>query len=240
MAPDLDHPHDKLARTVLGDLASATSFLQLHLPPSLTESLDWRSLRLDHTSFVDDAMRDREADCLYHIEMLTGTHSVGLYVLIEHQSSVDAWLRLRLLKYCCRIWEMQLGAVPTPSRLEPIVPLVFYQGERRWSPSTEFADLFAESVRDWPWVPHLTHELVDQSGLQVEAIEGEVKVQIMQLLMLAAYHPAEGWMERVAALWRGLSETTPSGGVNYVERFVLYILSTQEREVTSQFNDVLI
>ncbi len=239
MADDLQRPHDKLVQSVLGDLASATSFLQLHLPESLTQALNWATLRLDNTTFVDDAMQDRESDCLYQVEHVSDEQRVFIYVLIEHQSRVDTWMRLRLLKYCCRIWERQLGRTPSPRRLQAIVPLVFYQGERRWTPSTEFADLFADSVRDWPWIPHFRHELLDQSGLPVEAVQGEVKVQIMALLMLAAYHPAEGWMERVAALWGLLAEVTPSGGVNYVERFVRYILSTQDREVASQFGEVL-
>ncbi|ETX05497.1 MAG: hypothetical protein ETSY2_22590 [Candidatus Entotheonella gemina] len=216
MADDIQHPHDKLVRTVLGDPASATSFLQLHLPAPLTQHLNWSTLWLDNTTFIEDEMRDRAADCLYQIEQVSNQETVWIYLYVEHQSTVDSWMRFRLLKYCCRIWERQLGANPTPRQLQPIVPRVFYQGERRWTPSTEFADLFAESVRDWPWVPHFAHELLDQSSLPVEAVQGEVKAQIMQLLMLAAYHPAEGWMERVAALWGRLAEVTSSGGVNYV------------------------
>jgi len=46
------------------------------------------------------------------------------------------------------------------------VPLVFYQGERSWPYSREFADLFAESVREWPGVPRFSHGLIDQSGIE--------------------------------------------------------------------------
>ncbi|ETX07010.1 Rpn family recombination-promoting nuclease/putative transposase [Candidatus Entotheonella palauensis] len=239
MADEIQNPHDKLVHAVLGDMASATSFLQLHLPQALRETLNWPTLKRLEASFVDEALRSSEADLLYEVEQVSGEDSVWLYVLLEHQSSVDSWLRLRLLKYCCRIWEMQLGTEPRPQVLRAIVPLVFYQGERPWSPSTEFADLFAEPVRDWPWVPHFSHELIDQSGLSVESVQGEVKVRIMQLLLLAAYHRAEGWMERVAELWLALSESTPSGGLNYLQVFVLYVLSTQDREEVSAFGEVL-
>jgi hypothetical protein len=149
-------------------------------------------------------------------------------------------MRFRLLKYYCRIWETQLKATPSPYELRPIVPLVFYQGERKWSHSKEFTDLFAESVRDWPGVPRFSHELIDQAGLQVHEVQGEVKARIMQLLMLAAYHPALGWMERVAELWVSLSSLPASGGINYVRTFVLYILATQDTEVAQSFRDVLV
>lgn len=42
---------------------------------------------------------------------------------------------------------------PKEPYLRPILPIVFYQGRRRWRHATEFADLFAPSVREWPWVP---------------------------------------------------------------------------------------
>ena len=116
---------------------------------------------------------------------------------------------------------------------------MFYQGERSWSYSTEFADVFAESVRDWPGIPRFSHGLVDQSGLQPEEVQGELKAQLMQLLLLAAYHPTLAWMEQVARLLGSLSLLPSSGGINYVRIFVRYILSTQEPEAAQTFREVL-
>ena len=33
------------------------------------------------------------------------------------------------------------------------MPVVFYQGKRRWRHAREFVELFAETVREWPWTP---------------------------------------------------------------------------------------
>jgi hypothetical protein len=139
-------------------------------------------------------------------------------------------MRFRLLKYYCWIWDLSFREYPEQRELPAIVPLVFYQGERRWSYSSEFADLFAESVREWPGVPRFSHGLIDQSGLQPDEVQGELKTQLMQLVMLAAYHPALAWMEQVARLLGSLSSLAPSGGINYVRIFVLYILAAQEPE----------
>jgi len=239
MAEDIHHPHDGLVRAVLSDMAEARSFLQAYLSEQVRQALSWSTLRLLDASFVDEDLRGSEADLLYEVEHLSGGTSVWVYVLLEHQSRPDRWMRFRLLKYCCRIWETQLKATPSAYELRPIVPLVFYQGDRKWSHSKEFTDLFAESVRDWPGVPRFSHELIDQSGLQVHEVQGEVKARIMQLLMLAAYHPTIGWMERAAELWVLLSSLPSSGGINYVRTFVLYILATQDTEVAQSFRDVL-
>jgi hypothetical protein len=46
-------------------------------------------------------------------------------------------------------------------------------------------------------------------------------------------------MERVARLLDALSSLPPSGGLNYMRIFVLYILATQEPEAAESFREVL-
>jgi predicted transposase YdaD len=241
MADELHHPHDLMVRAVLSDLAEATSFLQRHLPQEVSQALNWSTLKLLEGSFVDENLRASEADFLYEIERVSGKDSVWLYILLEHQSTPDRWMRFRLLKYCCRIWDMSFREHPDQRELRAVVPLVFYQGERSWSYSSEFADLFAESVRDWPGVPRFSHGLIDQSGLQPDEVQGELKARLMQLLLMAAYHPTLAWMEQVAGLLVSLSSLpySDSGGMNYVRIFVRYILSTQEPEAAESFREVL-
>jgi hypothetical protein len=224
MAEEIHHPHDAMVRAVLSDVAEARSLLQVHLSEEVSQALNWSTLKLLEGSFVDADLRGSEADLLYEVEHISGEASLWIYVLLEHQSTPDRWMRLRLLKYCCRIWEMSFQDHPDQRELRPIVPLVFYQGERSWSYSTEFADLFAEPVRDWPGVPRFSHGLIDQSGLQPDEVQGELKARLMQLVMLAAYHPALAWMERVAELWTSLSSLLPSGGINYELRSALRVV----------------
>jgi predicted transposase/invertase (TIGR01784 family) len=239
MAEDIHHPHDVMVRAVLSDVAEATNFLQRHLAEEVSQALNWSTLKLVEGSFVDEDLRRSEADLLYEVAHVSGEASVWVYVLLEHQSTPDRWIRFRLLKYCCRIWDQSFREQPDQRELRAIVPLVFYQGERSWSYSSEFADLFAASVRAWPGVPRFSHGLIDQSGLQPEEVQGECKVQIMQLLLMAAYHPALAWMEQVARLLDALSSLPPSGGLNYMRIFVLYILATQEPEAAESFREVL-
>ena len=239
MADEVHHPHDMMVRAVLSDVTEASSFLQAHLPDEVSRELNWSTLRLIEGSFVDEDLRGSEADLLYEVERVSSQDAVWVYILIEHQSTPDRWMRFRLLKYCCHIWDQSFRDQPEQRDLRAIVPLVFYQGERRWTYSREFADLFAESVRDWPGVPRFAHELIDQSGMRPEDVQGELKVRLMQLVMLAAYHPTLAWMEQVARLLGSLSSLGSGGGIDYVRLFVLYILSTQEPEAVESFREVL-
>jgi predicted transposase/invertase (TIGR01784 family) len=239
MSEEIAHPHNNLVQVVMSDLAAARSFLQSYLPQELSQGLNWSTLKLREGSFIDEDLRGSETDLLYEVEPISGDAALWAYVLLEHQSAPDRWMRFRLLKYCCRIWDMSFQEHPDQRQLRPIIPLVFYQGERSWSYSTEFADLFAESVRDWPWIVRFCHGLIDQSTMQPDEVQGELKAQLMQLVMLAAYHPHLAWMERVARLLGSLASLGPSGGMNYVRIFVLYILATQEPETAQSFRDVL-
>jgi predicted transposase YdaD len=239
MADEIHHPHDLMVRAVLSDVAEAAGFLQRHLPPEVSQALNWATLTLREGSFVDEDLRASEADFLYEVRHGSGEAAVWVYVLLEHQSTPDRWMRLRLLKYCCRIWDLSFRESPEQRELRAIVPLVFYQGERSWSYSREFADLFAEAVRGWPGVPRFSHALVDQSGLRPGEVQGGLKTQLMQMLLLAAYHPTVAWMEQVAHLLEVLSTLPPQGGINYVRLFVLYILATQEPDTVQAFRDVL-
>ncbi len=239
MADEIHHPHDSMVGAVLRDLSEAASLLRTYLPDEVQQGLNWSTLKLAEGSFVDEDMRRSESDILYEIERASGDDSIWLYLLLEHQSTPDRWIRFRLLKYCCRIWDMHLAQQPTPSELRPIVPLVYYQGERRWSYSTEFAELFAASVKDWPGTPRFSHGLIDQSGMQPDEVQGELKAQMMQLLLMAAYHPERPWRDLVVELIRTLSSLPPSGGINYTRVFLRYILQTQDREAIESFQDVL-
>ena len=62
--------------------------------------------------------------------------------------------------------------------------LALRRGRGRWRHSTEFAELFADSVRHWPWVPRFAHLLIDQSQVIPQAVRGELHGRIAQLMMM--------------------------------------------------------
>lgn len=237
MAAGVQRPHDRLFRGVFSDPEEAESFLRAHLPPALVERLDWSTLALTETSFVDDVLAESESDLLYTVQMRATGEPLYLYLLFEHQSKPDKWMRFRLLKYMCRIWDESFKEHPDQALLRPIVPLVFYQGESRWRYSTEFADLFAEDAQGYDFLPRFTHFLIDQSGMSVDQAQGGLKAQVAQLLMMAAYR--KSLREALALAARLLAQVAQTGGLNYLEVFVVYLAATQERPVVREFVEMV-
>ena len=63
------------------------------------------------------------------------TSEVLVYILLEHQSTVDRTMGFRLLFYMCQIWDSQRREW----RFQPIIPIIFYTGDQKWEtfPSLE-------------------------------------------------------------------------------------------------------
>ena len=214
---DLHQPHDRLFRAVFSDADEAASLLQAGLSSVIRDSFDWTTLTLLDGTFIDEDLQRSQSHLLYQVEHTKTGQTVSMYLLFEHQSTPDPWMPLKLLRYCCRIWEAGRRDDPAGSELRPIVPVVFYQRARGWSHSAEFADLFPAAVRSLPWIPRLTHELLDQTTLEPEAVAGNVKGRIAQLLMMVAFgrhvEAALDW----AARWT-LSLHQVEGGASSIYR----------------------
>ena len=229
--------HDRLFRAVFSDVSEAASLLQNALPDAIRHSFDWTTLSRREGTFIDAELRQSETDLLYQVEHLETGQPMSVYVLLEHQSSPDPWMRLRLLRYCCRIWEADLGGESERPELRPIVPIVFYQGARGWTHSTEFADLFPAAARAWPWIPRFAHVLLDQTALGPASVGGNVKGRIAQLLLMAAFGQEAHEALRLAA--ELASSLEASGELIDLDLFLFYLTRTQESEGVATFKEVM-
>ena len=217
--------HDRLFRNVFGDRREAAALLRPHLPAPLADALNWSTVSLLNRSYVDDDARASELDLLFTIERNADEAPLALYVLLEHQSEPKRYMRLRLLKYCCRIWEQ---AEQEAGRLRAIVPVVLYQGHRRWPWPTELSELFVPVEREWPWTPRFAHLLIDQSQEAGERLGGGPRGRIALLALMAAYRQGREQLQLALRVVRLLAALPPAGRFDIVKLFVTYLLQTQD------------
>ena len=156
----MESPHDKLFKLVYSRPAQAAAYFERFLPAGAVARLDLERLDLVPGSFVDDALAERHTDLLFRaplrpdvdVDVAAGVEREGeeafVYLLFEHQSTVDALMAFRLLRYMIRIWERWLEDAPRARRLPPILPLVLYQGEREWRAATSFEALVPDATGD--------------------------------------------------------------------------------------------
>lgn len=109
--PTTSTPHDAVFKKFLGHPDTARDFLDTYLPASLHELCDLDTLKLEPGSFIEEDLRASYSDVLWSLKTRTGKGYI--YALIEHQSSPDAHMAFRMMRYAiatmqdtkrCRWW----------------------------------------------------------------------------------------------------------------------------------------
>lgn len=179
-------PHDAFARDMLSNPANASAFFQSHLPKDIVAAADWSTLTLQPASFVRQNLQQSHTDLLYRVNV--AERDMLLYLLFEHQTSVDPLMPLRLLNYVVEVLRQHAETDGLP--LPPVLPFVLHQGPDRWTVSTQFRDLF-DLPKDLegllrPYLPDFHHALLDLTLFDPDKDEHHPLLQVILQLMKAA------------------------------------------------------
>ncbi|QNK06196.1 Rpn family recombination-promoting nuclease/putative transposase [Enterobacter sp. JUb54] len=117
-------PHDAVFKRFLRHQDTARDFLEIHLPASLRQRCDLETLQLESASFIEEDLRACYADVLWSLKTTAGDGYI--YVVIEHQSSPDAHMAFRLMRYAIAAMQRHLDA--GHQRLPLVIPMLFYHG----------------------------------------------------------------------------------------------------------------
>lgn len=117
-------PHDAIFKTFLNHPATARDFLRLHLPASLQKLCDLNTLQLESGSFIEDDLRAYYSDVLWSLKTREGDGYI--YTIIEHQSTADAHMAFRLMRYAIAVMHRHLAA--GHKKLALVIPMLFYHG----------------------------------------------------------------------------------------------------------------
>ena len=136
----IQHFPDRSTRWLLQDKENVRGLIEI-VADQIAAHIDFTQLAQLNRSFVSDTLREQESDIIFSVPFHGGseTDELIIYILIEHQSTVDATMGFRLLFYMTQIWDTQRREwesdnVPKSEwRLRPILPIVFYTGAQRWN-----------------------------------------------------------------------------------------------------------
>ena len=240
--PPVSQRHDKYFYRVFSDTEDAAGLLRSCLPQELARTLRWSTLARQPSRFVSDDWRGREADLLFSVEREGSGPPVLVYVLLEHQSTPDRWMRLRLLNYCLMAWMQWHREHEQETQLPLIVPVVFYQGAEPWRFSRQFAELVAGAESAPGWVPQFEHLLIDQTEQNPESVAGTLSARLAQLALMAEYRRDdwEGWEELLNQVIQLVDKLYPDAGIDRVSLHVEYVLLTlKSNEQQQAFEEAL-
>ncbi len=235
------HPHDLLFRHTFSNPVHAIEELRAVLPPEVAAALDLSHLELvSGASFVDEALAERQVDLLYTVPLAQSEQQAFVYVLFEHQSSVDPRMPARLLVYMARIWDQWMREHPSGD-LPAVVPVVLHHSATGWTRSTRFADLLAipDSLRPAlaPHLPDFTFLLDDLSQLTEEELHARAATAALRLVLSAMRLGRDGKPADLARWASLLLETLAEpDGLRAFEALLRYLVAVRDDD----FIDVLV
>ncbi|MCE2403321.1 Rpn family recombination-promoting nuclease/putative transposase [Candidatus Poribacteria bacterium] len=117
------------------------------------ELIDFSQLTQINRSFIPNTLREQESDIVFSVPFQheSKTNEILIYILIEHQSTVDVTMGFRLLFYMTQIWDFQRrewesnNVSKSERRFRPILPIVYYTGAQQWK-----TPLTLEAIMDIP------------------------------------------------------------------------------------------
>jgi predicted transposase/invertase (TIGR01784 family) len=161
----IHQPHDKFIKLSFGEPKVAQEFFSEHLPPALLQVIDLTTLQLQKQTFIDEHFKNSEADIIYSVQI---ADNIGyLYILCEHQSTVDSWIAFRLWNYRIRLMEVHCKKYPDQP-LPLVYPLVIYTGQASWNAPLNIIELFGTQqtlAEEWFFKPFQLldiHQLNDE------------------------------------------------------------------------------
>ena len=136
----VEHFPDRSARWLLQDGENVRGLVEL-VEGELARRIDFRQITRIDRSFVPDNLREQESDMVFKAPFRSEPEAdeMLIYILIEHQSSDDLTMGFRMLFYMTQVWDSQRreweskGIPKGQWRLRPVLPIVFYTGDRKWN-----------------------------------------------------------------------------------------------------------
>ncbi|AKI98555.1 putative transposase/invertase (TIGR01784 family) [Archangium gephyra] len=225
-------PHDLFARYTFGHPERAAAELRAVLPAYVVSEVDWTSLRREPGSVVDPELRETESDLLFTARMHSG-QSLLLYVLLEHQSSVDRWMALRMLRYVVRQVERWRQEHPESELLPLIIPLVMYHGpDGAWTAPRRVEELFqlpgGDAERWRALLPRFEYLLDDLTAEREEALRARPGPPLARLAWLVLRYGRTGELARKLPDWVALfaqvhADTEGAEHLVVVIRYLLWV-----------------
>ena len=215
----INNPHDKLFKAILQDQTLAVDYFNHFLPIEVAEQIDFETLKLSNSSYIDEKLKDTYADIVFTCDLRNRAEPVEIALLLEHKSYVDRHAPFQILYYVTSAW---MHAISNKQQPKVIIPILFYHGQEPWAYAT-IGDYFKGlDPRLAPYVPDfdfIYNNVTDMSDDQIRLISN----QFLAANFLAMKHFYDRvWLERnLRAL---LSQSLPRRSkIN--SQFYVYVLN---------------
>lgn len=179
-------PHDGLFATAMSRIDDAQGILAVFLPEAVRRKIDWSTLQRLSGSFVSPELSAVHSDALFEVK-LAGRDAL-LFLLLEHQSTPDPWMPLRMLVYVTEALRRYQREHAEATKLPVIVPMVLHHGDASWTTPRSLLEMWnadAETLDALgPKLMHLELAIDDLAHVPEEEIRQRSATDFARLVLL--------------------------------------------------------
>jgi predicted transposase/invertase (TIGR01784 family) len=183
----IETPHDSIFKAVESNKTNAIDLLQGILPLDIKSKIDFKTLTLDTSEYINTELRKCYSDLVYSC-IYEASNPIKIATLFEHKSTPIDFPYLQINKYILAIYE---NNVKQTKELIPVITILFYHGKEAWNPGIiydYFKDL-DQSLREF--IPAFRIIFVDMNSYSDDDIIytfNQIANQILFLIMKNIYN----------------------------------------------------
>lgn len=178
------HLHDSGYKKLFSNRTILRQLLETFVAEPWVKLLDFDNCQTIDKSFISDHYKETESDLIYRFG-LSG-RDLYLYLLLEFQSTIVPFMSVRVLNYLTNFYLDYLASHKGAKRLPAVIPIVLYNGKRKWTAKTEIKELIEQAIIPDDYLPHFKYLLIDESRYDQQQL---LKIRnIISTLFLAETH----------------------------------------------------
>ncbi|TEA77880.1 Rpn family recombination-promoting nuclease/putative transposase [Allopusillimonas ginsengisoli] len=159
--------HDASYRSLFSHPIMVRSLFDGIIKLESVDSLHWPGMQAITTPYISQDLQLRQGDHVWRIPRHEGS-DLYLLLMLEHQSSCDRFMALRMSTYCGLLYENMLRrrVIQGKGLLPVLLPVVLYSGVRRWHAPMQMSlllDPIPAVLR--PYQLQFKYLLIDQGAL---------------------------------------------------------------------------
>lgn len=159
----IDKIHDKMFRNILSKKREMVKFLNQF--GNLEERIKEEKIEQCATDFITRKYKDKHSDIVYKLK------NKPIYFLVEHQSTIDKDMVLRMWEYIGEIVRKERMSYYIPNGDYPIiVPFVIYTGYQKWNAKTNFAQRQYQAKEYRKYQNNLSYNLISVQDYTFEEL----------------------------------------------------------------------
>ena len=216
--------HDVFVKKAMSDKNVAREFFEANLPQDILSQVDLSTLKQEKENYFDNTLGNGIVDLIYSVNF--GLDKGYLIALVEHQSTQDYKMPLRIMKYVLRICDDYLkknkgGKIPL------IYPILFYSGQKKYTAPLSLYSLFANSERAKEFLTKPI-QLVESSNFQKDDIRGSNYAGLMMYFMSKIRE--RDIFPFIHEVIESITKISEDGDSAYIESILYYILEKADSE----------